>query len=86
MSMGATQAPASVLRAPMAKATPRLPFSFLRMPNWAWKREKSIWMRSNMASPSTTKRAAMPALNQTVELMEPKALESPRTTARPSPP
>ncbi len=87
MTTGATHAPASSAdTAPMNRAMPKLPFSFLRTPTLAWYFEKSIWMMSNMPRASTTKRMAMALLNQGLALMLPKALETLSTTTSPSSP
>ena len=82
---GATQAPArSAATAPMPNARPKEP-RLPPVPNPAEKREKSMVKRSNIARPSTTNNAAMPALNQGEELIVPK-LPAVRMTTVPSTP
>ena len=72
--------------APMPKASANVPRFFEPLTsNLLWSFEKSMAITSNMARPRSTKRIAIPTLNQIVLLMAPK-VAAVRVTISPRPP
>ena len=84
---GATHAPASsAATMPMVKARPNVPRRLASgAPRLPWKRERSTWSTSNIASAMTTNTAAMMALNHGEALSAPNFAPV-STTTRPSAP